>query len=37
MSCNKHNYIPTQAISVAKSCFYCVFLKKKYNMNAEVT
>ena len=28
ISCNIHNYIPNQAISVAKSCFFCVFLQK---------
>ena len=28
ISCNIHNYVPNQAISVAKSCFYCVFSLK---------
>ena len=37
ISCNIHNYKPNQAISVAKSCFYCSFSLKKSNMNAEVT
>ena len=26
ISCNTRNYIPNQAISVAKLCFYCVFI-----------
>ena len=37
ISYNIHNYIPNQAISVAKSCFYCVFSFKNYHMNADVT
>ena len=28
-TCNLYNYITNQAISVAKSCFYCVFSLKK--------
>ena len=27
--CSIHNYIPNQAICVAKLCFYCVFSLKK--------
>ena len=38
ISCNIHNYIPNQAVSVAKSCFYCVFsLKIQHKCGSHVT
>ena len=36
--CNMHNYIPNQAINVAKLCFYCVFsLKIPHKCGGNVT